>query len=813
LNIFVPPLLGPDISETQKGQGSGPAPFFCPCQCLCVSPARPSPGSVQKAFLLVILIFSVLAFLPASVRAVGDPNPTTATQEYERALLLIKEGKNQEALPLLERAIKVVPENRKLQADYVLCLVWTDNYRSAADYYLDHEKDLQNIRYVSRHVAKAFYELRDFSKARDLYQSAWSHDRKDEEAFKGFIFSSIRLGDLHGAYGAWDQARREGSIPAGTLHAMEVYILDSLGAAREALGVARAEGGADGAMLESLRIDSAVLRLRWGETEAALSELEDVLSKNPGNDRARWDYIVALRKKDRMEEVLQQYEILRKADKQVPYWVTEAAADACLYLRKPEEAEVFYRMTLEKNPDNPYSALMGLFYTYVDLREWEKGAEAFMQVEALLEQKKRGLEREPNILAKKRYLAEKNESVAARGWFLLYQDKLAEGQSHFEHYLKEAGSDSGLRAGLAHAYLWRHWPRRALEQFEVAENIDPNDRTVRIGKAWTLNDLNHKGEARELADQLSLRYPTDLHVRDLRESLKAEDMRRFIPEAWFSKEFDGAAEYWLYGTVEIPYSPTFRPYVQILRQETSQEVNGETLRATWDRAALGFNWIVTPEIQWKQALSFDYIEGGDVGSYTKVTWWPTDPLRISGAFDSFSLSIPLRARARGITGKTFALDFAYLENDLRDYGLTVGSNWLSDDNVNPFGSLRYSQNVYNHPDVKVRLGFLFDYSHYTDQGVPYFSPEHDFTLLLTPTIFWTHYHRYDQKWRSGFYPRAGVNYQTDYDFKPVAGITYEQLIVLSKTFQLTWNVSYDLRVYDGDYTNVLGAYFTLQWCF
>lgn len=809
-DIDVVPVVGFGRLENRRGQ-EFPAPFFCPC--LRVSTGRPSPGLIQKAFLLLMAILSILAFHPASVQSAGDPNLSAAAKDYQLALQLIGEGKNQEALPLLESAIAVMPENRKLQADYTLCLVWTENYQRAADYYLAHEKDLQKIRYVPRHVAKAFYELKDFFRSRDLYRSAWFYDRKDEEAFKGVVFSSVSLGDANGAYEALDRARREGSTPAGTVHAMEIYLLDSFGAGREALGVARTEGGADGATLESLRIHSAVQRLRWGETEAALAELEDILSKNPANDRARWDYIVALRKKDRMEEVLQQYEIVTKGDKEVPYWVTEAVADACLYLHRPEEAEGFYRMTLDKNPDNPYTALMGLFYTYVDLREWEKGAETFKKVEALLEQEKRDLEKMPNILARKRYLGEKNETVAAQGWFLLYQDKLAEGQEYFEHYLKEAGSDTGLRAGLAHAYLWRHWPRRALEQFEVAENVDPDDRTVQIGKAWTLNDLNRKEEARALADRLSLRYPTDLHVRDLRESLQAEDMRRLVPEAWFSKEFDGAEEYWLYATLEIPYSPTFRPYVQILRQETSQDINGETFRESWDRAAVGFNWIVTPELQWKQAIGFDYTEGGDVGSYTKVTWWPTDPLRISGMFDSFSLAIPLRARARGITGKTAAVDFSYLESDLREYGLTVGSNWLSDDNVNPFGSLRYSQNVYNHPDVKVRMGFLFDYSHYTDQDVPYFSPEHDFNLLLTPTVSWTHYHRYDQKWRSGFYPRAGVNYQTDYDFNPVAGITYEQLIVLSKTFQLTWNVSYDLRVYDGDYTHVLGAYVSLQWCF
>jgi hypothetical protein len=47
----------------------------------------------------------------------------------------------------------------------------------------------------------------------------------------------------------------------------------------------------------------------------------------------------------------------------------------------------------------------------------------------------------------------------------------------------------------------------------------------------------------------------------------------------------------------------------------------------------------------------------------------------------------------------------------------------------------------------------------------------------------------------------------------VAGITFEQSYTHSKTFNVTGGVSYDLKVYDGDYTNVLGLYLTLNWYF
>ena len=82
--------------------------------------------------------------------------------------------------------------------------------------------------------------------------------------------------------------------------------------------------------------------------------------------------------------------------------------------------------------------------------------------------------------------------------------------------------------------------------------------------------------------------------------------------------------------------------------------------------------------------------------------------------------------------------------------------------------------------------------------------------MFTPEIRWTHYARYDTKWQSRFSPRGGFNKEINQDFLPVAGITYEQALSLSKTFDMTWNTSYDLKVYSGNYVHVLGAYFTFK---
>ena len=622
-----------------------------------------------------------------------------AKADYQEALKLIQAGRNDEALPLLERALKALPDDRHLQADYALCLVWTGAYQKAVEFYGAREKDLRQIRYIPRHIAKAYYELREYPKALELYRLGLTYDPKDDEAFKGIVFTQMRMGDGAGAYASWLEARKGGQISPPALDAVKVALLEQYGASLEALVVAK-EGKVGGpAQLQSLELDRAVTKLRWGLVDEAIAEIEAILIKDPGNLRARGDYIIALRQKDRMKEALREFEIYRQAGQPIPSWVSQAVADAYLYLRKPEEAETYYKLTLEKDPDN-FGATMGLYQVYSDLRQWEKASQTIGRLEELVEKEKKALAWNESVLARQRYLADSNSLISTKGWFLLYQDKLKEGQAYFDYYLGEAASETGLRSGLAHAYLWRQWPRRALEQFEINRNLDPLDVGSLTGLGWTLNTLNYKREARALADDLHQKHPTHLNVYDLWETLKVEDMWRLQPEFRFTKEFDGATEYWASLLLEKPITPLFSLYAQILREEAWGDDNGTTNRADWDRFGLGFRWIVMPELIWWQGLNFDYSNGDDFGLDTRLMWWPTDPLRITAGFNSFSLSVPIRARVQGITADSAYLDVLYLESDLREYGAAVSTQWFSDNNVYIAGTARYDQNVYNTPDLK-----------------------------------------------------------------------------------------------------------------
>ncbi|MGB9700788.1 MAG: hypothetical protein ACPL5I_15540, partial [Thermodesulfobacteriota bacterium] len=143
-----------------------------------------------------------------------------------------------------------------------------------------------------------------------------------------------------------------------------------------------------------------------------------------------------------------------------------------------------------------------------------------------------------------------------------------------------------------------------------------------------------------------------------------------------------------------------------------------------------------------------------------------------------------------------------LESDLRYYGATVGTDWFSDDNQRLYGQLYYDQNIFNHPDFKIRLGGEIYYGGYRKRDAPYFSPAEEISLLITAGFHWLPYLFYEKEVRSSLYGRIGTYKQRDYSFYPIGGLTYEMRLKLSKTFYLQGSISWDQKVYDGNSTGV-----------
>jgi len=608
---------------------------------------------------------------------------------------------------------------------------------------------------------------------------------------------------------------RPDNLPALNL---KIRNMANLGATTLAQEESLLLGVKDPELLGIIDGDYAVDQLRWDNAQEALKIIEEQLKHDPQNLRARWDGIIALRKLERMKEVIEQYEIVKARKEKIPPWVTEAVADAYLYLEKPQEAREHYKITLKDQLRFP--SLSGLFYTYQELREWEKAAKTLQEMETFLRQQKpTKWSKVEEVTTKGWYLPYDDrlrdtldyyetyfKYLEGKGWFLSYQDKLKEAEKYFASYAQKAGMGTGFRSGLAHVYLWRGWPRLALEEFQIVTQADPDYSAALNGMAIALNTLNYKKEARELTEQLLNKFPTNKHIQKTRYLFQVEEMWELTAEAGFVHENSGAEEFWFKSRLREPLSPLFSLFQEVIWQQAADE--GQ--RFTWNRAGVGAEWIVFPELVWRQAVTFEYQRFKNLGYYTNFTWWPTDPLKITLGYDSFRLNLPVRARAQGIEGQSAFLDVYYHESDLRSYGFSSGLNWYSDGNLNTYMKLYYDQNVLNTPDFKIRMGGTFYYGTNQKTDVPYFSPTNDYSLMATAAFQWTHYLAYDRLFRSHIYARLGVYNQNDYGFSGVGGLTYEQVIETSKTFAAVWSLAWDRKVYDGVFTDVWSGFIQLR---
>lgn len=948
---------------------------------------------------IILTLFAGFRYLALAVIISNTTSYASQTQDiHQKATELVRAGNYDDALPLFEQAMKQDPINIYIKADYIVCLVWKGSYKKATLFYSKFEKDLRPVSYLPRNVAKAFYEIGNYTKSKELYLLAMKYNENDTEAFKGLIYSLCKLKKYKKANkliskkkGVFDEifllplqahvfknqgrcleayrlyskllerkvvqssllkeiqdGRREaitclkeeelfsllkqlkdiseespeakmayitalidGKHYAEAIEEFEVseispdkapflFLLEmawayfkekkyqksinlyqnilkrspklpqaqiglayNLGATREfkearaLIKKALAQKAfyidalfaqafileKEGKFLEAIRTydqilslrpdnriapklkiralsdlgartyaidlsqrlsieekdfienligDTAVNRIEWKEPNEAIKILKEQLRLDPDNFRARCDYILALREKEEMLEIIQQFKIIEESEKPIPYWITRTVADAYLYLEKPYEALKYYKATLEKKPDD-FKATLDLFYTYQEIRDWDNAERTWQKIKGWLDR--------PDIDEWDRL-----EAIAARGWYLGYGDKLAEAQTYFKSYLDKAGSNAWLRTGLGHVYLWRGWPRLALEELKIAHTLDPKSVDAQNGIIMALNDLNYKKEARKLADELYKKHYKDKHVQDVYKDLKIEDMPALWTDFAFIVEDPGASEYWFSAKLTEPLTPLVRMYQETHWKKASYL--GEEVY--WRRLGLGAEWIVHPELIWDQAVSFDYMEGGDFGYRSELQWFPNDHLKTALLYNSFSLDIPFRARVTGVEAQTGKIGLIYYESDLRHMGLWATINWYDDDNTNYNWRAFFDQKLVNTSNFKIRCQMNVWYARNEKTDVAYFSPHSEFNPSLTAILQWTHYMRYERAFKSNIYLTIGPYKQYGYDYYPIGGATYEQLIDLSKKTALIWNVSWHRRVYDGVQTDAWSGYVGLR---
>jgi tetratricopeptide (TPR) repeat protein len=375
---------------------------------------------------------AALAALAACEKAPGS----VLSKEYLDALALIEADKGSEALPLLEEALRKEPQNPCLFGRYLKTLVSLNLFDRAKEAYAAKADMAGRLAFVSKDMGRAFFETEDYEEAQRLYEEAFDQDSGDAETLERIVFSSCRQYDYATAGSYLERAEKEKKIQPHVTVSLKTYLLQRMGSPELALSYVKEAEVEDRSQVGTLRLQAAADRMEWDEFDVALQILEQEVRADPENPTAQGEYMAALSRKHRMKDVLDRYGVIRKKGLAATARANEAIAEALTYLKRPREAERFYKLMLEQNPSLPFRAYMGLFTTYTTLHEPRKAEEVWAKIDLL-------------VRTGKLNWMEKHEAQTARGWFLISEDRLREAQDFFEARLREAGLDPGFRQASA----------------------------------------------------------------------------------------------------------------------------------------------------------------------------------------------------------------------------------------------------------------------------------------------------------------------------------------------------------------------------
>ena len=497
--------------------------------------------------------------------------------------------------------------------------------------------------------------------------------------------------------------------------------------------------------------------------------------------RSRFDRLLALRARESMDAVVAGYEALLEDGYEPPVWVTVAAADAYLYLRRPDRALELYQRALTDDPERQPTR-QAMYWAYLESEDFRRAIEL---TDTLIE------EAEPGS-------PEHQQARIAAAMVRAYANRLAEAQERLEAVVIEHPGNSEAIRNLATIYRWRGWPHRAVERLEPLLAEAPEHSGNRLLHAGLLDDLGRYREAGETLERLHADHPENRHVQ--RDWGYWQERRRWaISLGGEYGESDGAQEFgsrdrsWD-ARVDAPWIGHYlQPYARI-NYSDARFPEGES---DYDRYGIGINY--------RRNRHHVYLEGhanrsgaSQAGVTAGYDWETGDHWSFATRYESFSTDVPLRGRLQGLDGWKAEAAIRWQAHESLSARLGVSRLAISDGNERDAGlaSLRHRLHASAHHVTDGTLDAY--YARASQSGGPYYNPDSDASLVYILQHDWMTWRRYEQSFTQRFVFGGGGYWQQHVGTDTIGLVRYEHLWQMSQRWFLHYGVGASSRVYDGD---------------
>lgn len=515
--------------------------------------------------------------------------------------------------------------------------------------------------------------------------------------------------------------------------------------------------------------------------------------------RSRYDRIMALRVRESMQAVLEEWQSLIADGYEPPAYVTVAAADARLYLRQPEKAADLYKQALAQDPER-LETRHSMFWALLEQEDFDRALEVIDQVVE-------DTSGEPEN-------AEHRQAVVTAAMGRAYANRLGDAQRRLEAIVEEDPDNVEAARALATIYRWRGWPDRAMDSLAPLLEVAPEQTGNRLLLAGLQRDLGRYGRAGAGLEQLHSVHPEDRHVqRDYRD-WQTRERWSISAGGDYAESSNEASDF---GSRERGWdlrvgAPWIGHYLQPYARIRYSDATFPEGQADYDRVGVGINW--------RRDRHHITLEGhrnrsgeSQAGISAGYDWQAGDHWSFATRYESFSSDVPLRGRGQGLDGWKAEAAARWQAHESLYLRAGISRLDISDGNVRlaALGTLRHRLRASAH---HVTDGTFDAYSSRASQsGGPYFNPDRDASLTYIVQHDWLTWRRYERSFTQRFTLGGGGYWQEAFGTHAIGLVRYEQLWQLSSHWFIRYGIGVASRVYDGDRETRVDGQFRLEGVF
>lgn len=533
----------------------------------------------------------------------------------------------------------------------------------------------------------------------------------------------------------------------------------------------------------AFQVDDIAERNRLADAAIATLEalIEDPASSDQTVRRSRFDRVVALRVRERMPQALAAYEQLLADGLEPPAYVTQAAADAALYERRPERAAELYREVLAGEPGQ-HNAQLALFYAEMEQEAFDR---ALSTIDALRDDTERG---------SRSWVEASSTAAMARA----YANRLESAQQRLEALQREHPDNHRVGQDLATVYRWRGWPNLALETLQPYLRAAPERTDLRLLQAALYSDLGRFELAGNALETLYSDHPENRHVqRDVATWEKRDRWSMQMDAEYAETDNDspfGSRERGVGFQLNAPWIGHYtQPYLRHRYSDaTFPEGEGE-----YDRIGAGMLYRRGGH-RLKLELNRNRTGNADTGVDAGYDVRLGDHWSLAAGYESFSIDVPLRGHRQGLDGWKAEASARWQAHE--SFGWRLGASRLAISD----GNVRWSALTTIHHRLHASAHHITDggldlyASRASQSGGPYYNPDRDASLSWQVKHDWMTWREYEQSFTQRFRAGAGAYWQEGFGTHATALFRYEHLWQLSHHWRIHYGVGVASRVYDGN---------------